>query len=71
MNPNPPNFIEMWNRFQVEQASQKAATNANDSELNEAWANWDGTSLIHIGGVYVGELDLVIEMQKRGLECCF
>jgi len=63
-----PNFIEIWNRFQMEQRAEKALKDATTDEIETVWREWDGMNVMKLGGVYIPDSWIVAELHKRGID---
>lgn len=63
-----PNFLDFWNRFQMEQRAEKALKDAPTDELETVWREWDGMNVMKLGGVYIPDSWIVAELYKRGID---
>lgn len=58
----------MWSRFQMEQQAEKALSEAKTGEIEAVWQQWDGMSLMKLGGVYIPDSWIAAELLKRGVD---
>ncbi len=52
----------------MEQRAKNALKDASTNELETVWREWDGMTVMKLGGVYIPDSWIVAELQERGID---